>query len=205
MIEDFETMLTGGHPNSLGRAVEVVAAVLDAPARFGELLDTYDSADDVVRFARFQRDQTPGTGQSAAGSGAFDAFLDRVINLPHLGAQPSAQWTVAQVCLAITAHLTADQYDRAKGHMMANLEAMNDWIVLAQTMTTLSAWAKTDDCGLADPPIGKAGQRPAPIGIQAGRKIPEGPILLKRGAADPHPRQRRHRFRAIHRPCGWHA
>ena len=28
MIEDFESMLTGGHPNSLGRTLEVVNAVL---------------------------------------------------------------------------------------------------------------------------------------------------------------------------------
>ena len=37
----FETMLSGGHPNSLGRTVEVVAAVLDDPARLDELFSCY--------------------------------------------------------------------------------------------------------------------------------------------------------------------
>ena len=35
--ERFEEMLAGGHPNSLGRTVEVVDAVLAKPSRLSEL------------------------------------------------------------------------------------------------------------------------------------------------------------------------
>lgn len=144
MIEAFENMLTGGHPNSLGRTVEVVDAVLAEPARIHELLDTYTSSNDVVRlrvssaFKRIEQANQPLMLQH------LDAFLDRVIDLPAVGAQPSAQWTVAQLCQAVSTHLRPDQYGRAKTHMQRNLETMNDWIVLAQTMTTLTAWSKDD-------------------------------------------------------------
>ncbi len=45
----FAAMLAGGHPNSLGRTVEVVELVLAAQPRLRELFDCYTSADDVVR------------------------------------------------------------------------------------------------------------------------------------------------------------
>lgn len=137
-------MLRGGHPNSLGRTVEVVEAVLAEPARMAELLAAYHDEDPVVRLrvsSAFKRVQK---GDHALMMQHLDAFLDHVIELPHLGAQPSAQWTVAQICLAVTKDLNPAQYDRAKGHLMANLESMNDWIVLAQTMETLSQWAVKD-------------------------------------------------------------
>jgi hypothetical protein len=35
--ESFEEMLTGGHPNSLGRTIEVVDIVLSNPARLSDL------------------------------------------------------------------------------------------------------------------------------------------------------------------------
>ena len=46
---DFEERLTGGHPNSLGKTVEVVEEVLANPERFEELFNCYFSDDAVVR------------------------------------------------------------------------------------------------------------------------------------------------------------
>ena len=37
MTERFEDMLTGGHPNSLGRTIEVVDQVLANPTKIEEL------------------------------------------------------------------------------------------------------------------------------------------------------------------------
>jgi hypothetical protein len=49
MNETFEAMLAGGHPNSLGRTVEVVDLVLADRDRLAELFQCYFSADEVVR------------------------------------------------------------------------------------------------------------------------------------------------------------
>ena len=51
--EDFEVMLTGGHPNSLGKTEEVVEIVLANPDRFEELYNCYQSEDEVVRLRTF--------------------------------------------------------------------------------------------------------------------------------------------------------
>ncbi len=45
MAEEFEAMLTGGHPNSLGRTLEVVDAVLADRSRLTELVACYFSDD----------------------------------------------------------------------------------------------------------------------------------------------------------------
>ncbi|MGF1567082.1 MAG: hypothetical protein ACFCVD_03240 [Nodosilinea sp.] len=47
--ESFETMLTGGHPNSLGRTVEVVNLMLNDPTKLLDLYNCYFSIDEVVR------------------------------------------------------------------------------------------------------------------------------------------------------------
>lgn len=49
MAEDFEAVLTGGHPNSLGRTVEVVDVVLADRAKLAQLYACYFSEDEVVR------------------------------------------------------------------------------------------------------------------------------------------------------------
>jgi len=47
--EAFESMLTGGHPNSLGRTLEVVDSVLADKTRLEELFRCYFSGDEIVR------------------------------------------------------------------------------------------------------------------------------------------------------------
>ena len=49
IMESFEQMLTGGHPNSLGRTIEVVEIVLADRERLEELYRCYFSNDEVVR------------------------------------------------------------------------------------------------------------------------------------------------------------
>ncbi|MEM8540860.1 MAG: hypothetical protein AAGF25_07880, partial [Pseudomonadota bacterium] len=48
-MEDFRAMLTGGHPNSLGRTLEVVELVLASPDRMEELYQCYFSEGEIVR------------------------------------------------------------------------------------------------------------------------------------------------------------
>ena len=47
--EDFEEMLSGGHPNSLGRTLELVDIILADASELPRLLDCYRSSDAVVR------------------------------------------------------------------------------------------------------------------------------------------------------------
>ncbi|MEL6121751.1 MAG: hypothetical protein AAFR49_18990 [Pseudomonadota bacterium] len=46
MAERFEVMLTRGHPNSLGRTIEVVHTVLADPGRFNGFFACYSNADE---------------------------------------------------------------------------------------------------------------------------------------------------------------
>ena len=48
-MQNIETILKGGHPNSLGNTLEVVEMVLKNPGRLEELYLCYFSDDEVVR------------------------------------------------------------------------------------------------------------------------------------------------------------
>lgn len=47
--ESFESILTGGHPNSLGRTIEVVDIILEKLEKLEELFNCYFSEDEIVR------------------------------------------------------------------------------------------------------------------------------------------------------------
>ena len=49
LSEPFAEMLTGGHPNSLGRSEEVVGIVVDDRTRLDELFACLESPDELVR------------------------------------------------------------------------------------------------------------------------------------------------------------
>ena len=46
---NFEKLLTGGHPNSLGNTIEVVNTILKDKKRLKDLYNCYFSEDEVVR------------------------------------------------------------------------------------------------------------------------------------------------------------
>ncbi|MEM9207196.1 MAG: hypothetical protein AAGA88_12785 [Pseudomonadota bacterium] len=139
--EPFEEMLTGGHPNSLGRTVEVVELVLADPARFDELFQCYESPDEVVRL------RTSNAMKRVEGErrDLLVPYIDRFIT--EIGAldQPSAQWTLAQLFDRLSDDMTDAQRAGALQIMKRNLETHDDWIVLNATVETLSDWAKTDE------------------------------------------------------------
>ena len=140
-MSGFAAMLAGGHPNSLGRTVEVVDAVLAAPGRFGELFDCYADPDPVVRL----RVSNAMKRIAAARADLLMPWIDRF--LAEVGAleQASAQWTLAQ----ISARLWDDLDDRQRADAVAlvrrNLDAWDDWIVLNASMDMLGERAAGDD------------------------------------------------------------
>ncbi|MEM8824300.1 MAG: hypothetical protein AAGF30_11865 [Pseudomonadota bacterium] len=133
-------MLTGGHPNSLGRTIEVVEQVLGSPVRIDELFACYRSQDEVVRL----RTSNAMKRVQAEHHALLVPYLDRFID--EIGAldQPSAQWTLAQLFNRLSGDMTAKQRAGALAIMKRNLTRYDDWIVLNQTMGTLAAWAASD-------------------------------------------------------------
>lgn len=140
MAENFETMLTGGHPNSLGRTVEVVERVLTDPDRFEELFACYQSDDAVVRL----RTSNAMKRIAAARRALLVPYIDRLID--EIGAldQASAQWTLAPLFGALANDMDPAQRMAALAIMKRNLAEHEDWIVLNMTMETLCAWAQGD-------------------------------------------------------------
>ena len=140
MPKSFEAMLTGGHPNSLGRTEEVVEAVLGDTRRMEELYGCYGSVDEVVRLrtsSAFKRVQ-------AAQPDLIVPFYDRLIDEVGALDQASAQWTLAILFDKGRADMTPEQFVRARAIVMRNLAEHDDWIVLNTSMDVLTRWAKSD-------------------------------------------------------------
>ncbi len=140
MAEPFETMLTGGHPNSLGRTIEVVKTVLANPDRFDELYNCYRSDDEVVRL----RVSNAMRRIEAERHDLLVPYIDRFIEEIGELDQPSAQWTLAKLFEALERDMTAEQKAEAQAIMMRNLAKHPDWIVLNNTMEALFSWSADD-------------------------------------------------------------
>ena len=133
-------MLTGGHPNSLGRTKEVVEIVLADPDRFDELFGCYASEDEVVRL----RTSNAVKRVEAARHDLLVPYIDRFIE--EIGAlnQASAQWTLAQLFDRLSGDMSARQSKDALAIMKRNLAEHDDWIVLNHTIETLGLWSRED-------------------------------------------------------------
>lgn len=140
MSETFEAMLTGGHPNSLGRTEEVVALALASPDRFAELFECYKSEDEVVRL----RVSSAMKRIEPERRDLIMAYLDRFIGEIGDLDQASAQWTLAQLFERIEPEMSAQQRQGALAIMKRNLAENGDWIVLNMTMATLTDWSAGD-------------------------------------------------------------
>ena len=141
MREKFETMLSGGHHNSLGRTLEVVDIILNDEGSLNYLFECYSSSDATVRlrvsnaFKRIFR-QNPNW---------FGGYVDKFqILIPTLN-QPSAEWTLAQLHLELCDLLTEEQTKTAINISKEQLKNSKDWIVIIQTMNFLEKVAKEDE------------------------------------------------------------
>jgi hypothetical protein len=137
---NFETQLTGGHPNSLGNTIEVVEEVLAHPEKFDELFHCYFSEDEVVRLRVSNAMKRIAKANKALLLPYLDRFLTEIADIN----QASTQWTLAQLFLLLEKDLSPEQKETATAILRHNLEQHNDWIVLNMTMETLGQWAKED-------------------------------------------------------------
>lgn len=141
MRESFVAMLTGGHPNSLGRTIEVVEIVLADQSRFEELYQCYFDDDEVVRLRTSSAMKRICKEHPEWLVPYIDRFLTEISRIN----QASTQWTLAQLFLWLDERLSDLQRQQAVDVLKTNLTRSNDWIVLNHTMETLATWAKEDD------------------------------------------------------------
>jgi len=137
----FESLLTGGHPNSLGNTVEVVSMVLADPIRFEELFQCYFSKDEVVRLRVSNAMKRICQENRALLLPYMDRFLTEISQID----QASTQWTLSQLFDMLEKNLSPKQKYLAIQIMKHNLAHHNDWIVLNQTINTLGKWAMKND------------------------------------------------------------
>lgn len=138
--ESFEEMLTGGHPNSLGRTIEVVDIVLANSTRLLDLYNCYFSADEIVRL----RTSNAIKRISLENPEWLIPYIDKLISEISNINQPSAQWTLANLFQTLSDFMSESQRNDSKRILQKNLETYTDWIVLNNTVDTLSKWAKKD-------------------------------------------------------------
>lgn len=135
-----EEMLSGGHPDTVGRAWEVVDMIFARPSLLPELFDCFQSPDEVVRY----RASRALEDIAAERPDLLVPYLDRLITEVGALKQASAQQTVAQLFRTLSAAMTGAQIGAARRLLADNLEYSTDWIVLNATMETLTAWATRD-------------------------------------------------------------
>ncbi len=140
-MQNFEQRLKGGHPNSLGNTVEVVEEVLNNHEQFDELFNCYFSDDEVVRL----RTSNAMKRLCKAHKSLLIPYIDRLLTEIAAINQASTQWTLAQLFDMLEKEMTEPQMTQATQIMKNNLANHNDWIVLNQTMDTLTMWAKKDE------------------------------------------------------------
>ncbi len=64
--------------------------------------------------------------------------------IPKLN-QPSAMWTLAQICLECEDQLTKTQIRKAKTVLKEFMTSCDDWIVQNMCIQTLGTWAQEDN------------------------------------------------------------
>ena len=140
-INAFEEMLTGGHPNSLGNTLEVVAIILADKNRLDDLYQCYFSEDEVVRL----RVSSAMKRICKAHPNWLVPYLDRFLTVVAKIDQASTQWTLAQLFLWLEDKMDPKQKEQAVSILQFNLDNSNDWIVQNTTIETLTLWSRGND------------------------------------------------------------
>ena len=142
-MEAFADVLTeGGRSNSLGRAGEVVDAVLADRGRLDELWACIGHDDAYVRMRAMDSFEKVVNEQPAWA----DPYVPRILDELTASGQPSIQWHVAQLFPQV--RLDDDQRERAIAWLTARLATTDvDWIVSVNCMRTLLAFHERGDVG----------------------------------------------------------
>jgi len=139
-MNECEERLKGGHPNSLGNTIEVVGDVFTRNELFNELFNCYFSDDEIVRLRTSNAMKRICKEKKMILIPYLDRFLNEIAKIE----QASVQWTLSQLFGMLENDMTEGQKELATMIMKNNLANHNDWIVLSQTMNTLTVWATKD-------------------------------------------------------------
>ncbi|MBP2833035.1 hypothetical protein J8281_12635 [Aquimarina sp. U1-2] len=139
-MKNFEERLKGGHSNSLGNTVEIVDEVLAENELFNKLFNCYFSNDEIVRLRTSNAMKRICKAKKTILIPYIDRFLTDIAQID----QASTQWTLSQLFGMLEKDMDEKQIEQAKKIMKNNLANHNDWIVLNQTMDTLTKWSKKD-------------------------------------------------------------
>ena len=134
-------MLQGGHPNSLGRTLEVAKIVLSDRNQLQELYRCYQSEDETVRY----RVSNVFKKVFREKGDWFGDYVDNFQELIPKLQQPSAEWTLAQLHLELEDCLSEIQRIRAIEITKNQLENSNDWLVIIKSINLLEHWSKDDN------------------------------------------------------------
>ncbi len=140
MKHSYEAQLSGGHPNSLGNTIEVVAHVLDHHT-FDSLLACYDSKDAVVRLRVSSAVKRVYKEQPEWVEAHIDTFLNKIAKID----QPSTWWTMSQLFFWMSDKMSASQLEQAKKIVKYYLDTTHDWIVENTAMDVLAQWGEDDE------------------------------------------------------------
>ena len=128
---NFEDALTGGHPNSLGKTIEIVDEVLDKPDKIDDLFNCYQSKNETVRlrtsnaFKRIFRERPK----------LFENWKKRFIEYVAYINQPSAKWTTIQLLDEFFEYLDEKEKIQSSKICLEYLRNENDWIVVNHSIT----------------------------------------------------------------------
>jgi hypothetical protein len=138
--ERFSDMLKGGHPNSLGRASEVVDIVMSDRGRLDELFVSCTDPDAVVRM----RAGDALEKVCRTHPGWFAPYVEQLLGELAASSQQSVRWHVAQMLQHLRGLLSDEQVKRATEVLERYLTSSTDWIVLNVTMDVLTEWSASD-------------------------------------------------------------
>ena len=153
----FETLLSGGHPNSLGNTELVTSQVLDDKSLLPSLLACYKSQDPVVRLRTSSCLKRVCQQQPEWIYEHIQKLFDEISQID----QASTKWTLAIVFGLLRDRFNKDELVAAVKIMKQNL-FYPDWIVQNTTMQvlfefiesdpTIKQWLKKDLESLAESP-----------------------------------------------------
>lgn len=139
-INQYEELLTGGHPNSLGNTLQVVDDVLKDEKNLQKLIDCWKSDDEVVRL----RVQNAVKRVAKVHPDWVAAYLPDFLGWVSTIDQASTKWCLSTLFMWLDSYMNPEQASNAVTIMKSNLH-YDDWIVQNTTAESLAYFAQKDE------------------------------------------------------------